>query len=347
VFEKIVRRLLGNTALAVQGETSEAGIRQTLGHDALPVVFDESEGADRKANERMQSVMALMRSASAEDGGVMAKGSATGLAKTYRIRSCFAFASIAVQIAQQSDRTRVSIIGLKRDLRADRDERWAETVRMYHELLTDEYVERLQSRTIKLLPTILKNAETFASAGAAELGTQRMGDQIGSLLAGVYSLFASDTITYDKATEWIRQRDWSEERGIEGQADEVRILQHLMEQIVHVDATTGRYERTVGELIMIAADELIDGSISERDARTNIARLGFKVYKEAYNDWTLLVSNKSVWISKTLANTAWPNNHHTILQRIKGAQKGDSTQFSPGVRQRCTIIPFSSFREKV
>lgn len=340
VFEKVLRRLLGNTALAVQGETSEAGIRQTLGHDALPVVFDESEGADRRANERMQSVMALMRSASAEDGGVMAKGSATGSAKTFRIRSCFAFASIAVQIKQQSDRTRVSIIGLKRDLRPNKKEIWEETIRQYHELLTDEFVERLQSRTIKLLPIILKNAETFASAGAAELGTQRIGDQIGSLLAGVYSLFKSNEITYDEAVAWIRKQDWSDERGLESSADEMRLLSHLLEQIVQVDTAGYKHNRTVGELIMNASGKLIDAAISSPDAEANIRRLGFKIDKTDLDTPWLVISNNSVWISKMLSGTSWPENHHTILSRMKDARKIESTQFSPGVRQRGVAIPF-------
>lgn len=342
IFEKILRRALGNTALAVQGETSEAGIRQTLGHDALPVVFDESEGADRRSSERMQSVMALMRSASAEDGGVMAKGSATGSAKTFRIRSCFAFASIAVQIKQQSDRTRVSVLGLRRDMRPNKKEIWEETLRQYDALITDEFIERLQSRTIKLLPVILKNAETFANAGAAELGTQRMGDQIGSLLAGVYSLYKSKEITYQEAVEWIRQRDWSDEKGLEGSNDEVRLLSYLLEQIVEVDTASYKHKRTVGELVLNAAGNINDGAISQGDADTNIRRLGFKIDNSDFMNPALVISNNSVWIQKMLAGTAWPENHHTILCRMRDARKVESTQFSPGVRQRGVAIPFGA-----
>ena len=79
VFKNVVRRLLGETALAVQGETSEAGLRQTLGHDALPVVFDEADIDDRRSADRIQNILTLMRSASTDDGGLLLKGSALSL----------------------------------------------------------------------------------------------------------------------------------------------------------------------------------------------------------------------------------------------------------------------------
>ena len=39
-------------------------------------------------------------------------------------------------------------------------------------------------------------------------GEQRVGDQLGALLAGAYSLYSDNTISYEDALEWVRSHDW-------------------------------------------------------------------------------------------------------------------------------------------
>jgi putative DNA primase/helicase len=345
LFKNLVRRLLGETSLAVQGETSEAGLRQILQHDALPVVFDEAEGEDRKAQERMQSVLSLMRAASADDGGIMAKGTSSGAAKTYRIRSCFAFASIAVQVAQQSDRTRVSVMGLKAIPKGDpeRERRWKELQAKYAETITDDFVARLQARTVSLIPVILDNAHVFAAAGAAEIGEQRTGDQLGAMLAGAYSLFSSNRITYQKAVEWIKARDWSEEKGLDRTRDEVALLAFLLEQMTTAESASGhRYDRSVGELVSFADGRTSDPLISSETANERLKRLGLKV-----ENGSLFVSNTAEWIKRTLANTAWAKNHNKILQRLDKSEAVDPTRFGPGPSARAVRVPLSVVFEDV
>lgn len=174
ILSGIMRPLLGRTALSVQGETSEAGVRQSLRQDAFPVVFDEIESEDKRGVERVQNILNLMRIASAEDGGEIKKGSAGGNAVSYRIRSCFAFSSIGIGVSQQSDRSRVTILGLRASDRINGREKWEVMKAKIISLITDEYGERFRARSMKLLPVILKNAEIFARAGAIVFGNQRI-----------------------------------------------------------------------------------------------------------------------------------------------------------------------------
>ncbi len=339
VFLEIVRRLLGDSALAVQGETSEAGLRQMLGHDALPVVFDEAEGEDKRAQERMQSVLSLMRAASADDGGLMIKGGASGIAKTYRIRSCFAFASIAVQLQQQSDRTRVTMLGLRR-VQNDklRKERWTELLRVYNEVITDQFVKGLQARTVGMLPTILKNAQTFANAAAAHLGVQRTGDQLGALLAGAYSLFNNGIISFDDALKWVSDKDWTEEKGLDGTRDELLLAAHILEQLTVVEVDRTKLERSVGELVRITHGDMFDlaGLVTQNMADDKLKRIGLKVE----GDW-LIISNSGDWMKRVLAGTPWARNHNKILMRLEGAEAVDSTRFASGIRTRAVRIPIT------
>lgn len=343
VFLHILRRLLGETALAVQGETSEAGLRQTLGHDAMPVVFDEADIDDKRSADRIQNILTLMRSASSDNGGLLLKGSATGHAKSYSIRSCFAFASIGVQAAQQADRSRITILGMKRLLDSDpsRNTRWAELQRRYHEVVTDEYVQRLQARTIKLLPIILRNAQTFSNAAASVLGEQRTGDQLGALLAGAYSLFSDGEIGFDAAVKWVSDKDWSEETSLQGTKDEISLLSFIMDHLVQVESGDlhTRYERSIGELVSIASGTQTIG-ISMNDAEGKLSRVGIKV-----KDKVVYVSNSHKFIVSLLKDTAWAKNHSKILRRLPGAVEKDSIRFGVGVTTRAVGIPLSVLEE--
>lgn len=342
VFKNIVRRLLGETALAVQGETSEAGLRQTLNHDALPVVFDEADIDDKRSAERIQNILTLMRSASTDDGGLLLKGSATGAAKSYSIRSCFAFASIGVQAAQQSDRSRITVLSMKA-LPKDsplRAERWTRLQALYNEIVTDEFVARLQARTVGLLPTILRNAQTFANAAAAVLGEQRQGDQLGAMLAGAYSLYTDKEITYEAAMKWVAEKDWSEERSLEGTKDELSLLAYIMDQMTTIEGDHAKVERNIGEVVMIAANEAAESGIGMTTANNRLKRLGLKVEQdETTHDKWLVISNSSEQVRKMLKDTAWNKNHARILMRIEGAQEKASARFASGVITRAVAIP--------
>lgn len=343
VFREIIKPLLGEAALRVQAETTEAGIRQILGHDALPVVFDEAEGGERKDSERIQTILNLMRAASAEDGGIMAKGSAGGTAKTYRIRSCFAFASIAVGVYHQSDRSRVSVLGLMADEnKATGSERWKKLQAAHLEVVTEDFCQRLRARTIRLLPTIVENARIFAAAVAAELGEQRAGDQLGTLLAGAYSLVNDNVITYEEACVWVKSKDWSEEKQNETYKDENRLLTLLMETTLTLDAAGSKYDRTVGELIEIAAGKKVSTMgypeiIEPEKAADRLKRFGMKLDSER-----LFVSNSSDQIRTRLRETSWGKNHNKILQRIKGAENSPGVvRFGPGIVSRAVSLPLS------
>jgi len=323
VFQKILQLLLGETGLKVEGETSEAGLRQMLGHDSLPVVFDEAEGEDRKAQDRMQSVLALMRAASASNGGVIAKGSAGGSAKTYRIRSCFAFASISVQVAQQSDRTRVTVLGLIKARGTDVDKKWQHLQACYNDLITEDYCIKLRSRTIALLPTILTNIKTFSNAAAAVIGEQRAGDQVGVLLAGAYSLVSDKVIDYQSAVRWVADKDWSEEKGHGATSDEIALVHHLFDQMIRIETQYATRERTLGELVSTALLLRMEWDIGCDHANERIKRNGIKVEGEF-----IYISNSADWIKKTLAGTAWARNHNKILMRLPTAESVDSARFS-------------------
>jgi putative DNA primase/helicase len=338
IQQNIVRPALAGVALRVQSKTSEAGIRQMLGNDALPVIFDEAESEDEASARRMQGVMDLIRSASSDDGGVIAKGSSnqTG-AVSYRIRSSFFLSSINLAIAHQADDSRITVVSLKPPAGNDADDATAFAMlnAEVQATLTPQFAAGLVARSVRLLPVIRANAETFAGAVALKLGTRRAGDQLGALLAGAYSLHSEREITPEAARAWIDRQEWQATDSSHADRDEQRLLMHLTQARVRV--STGNrapIEITMGRLI--AAAWGTEPGISTDEAETELRSRGFRTDAEGVS-----ISNTHPAIRDLLKGQPWAASWQPALMRLPGAVKaaqGKALYFSPGATTKAVWL---------
>jgi putative DNA primase/helicase len=330
VMSEIIRPILGDNCLFVVSETTEAGIRQSLGHDALPVLMDEAEGEDTRSVDRLQRILALARQSSSETGGKIAKGTVSGNAMSFQIRSPFAFSSINASLVQQSDKSRVTVVELKPEKRRHTLE---ELLAAEASVLTEGFISRFYARSISMASTIRANAIVFAKAVAAVMGEQRAGDQIGTLLAGAYSLTSNNLVTFEQASAWVQAQDWEEMKGeVQGQSDEVALLNHLLQQTVRFQTETITTERTVGEL----ADMVRRYEPGSELAGKALGRIGLRV-----SDGGLLVSNTADGIKKLLKNTQWSVNWSKVLRRLPDAKIAGVTYFGfSGSDSRAIWVPF-------
>jgi putative DNA primase/helicase len=342
IFNNLLKRLLGETGVCVEGSTTEAGLRNYLKADALPVLFDEAEGEDRNARERIQNILNMMRGSSTSNGNMILKADTSGGYNKYVIKTCFAYCSIGISLSQQADRSRVTVLSVNKVDGESGKARFEAINRAYSELITDETIQSIQSRTVAMLPTILANSNTFSAAAATVLGDQRSGDQVGAMLAGAYSLVSSKKINFDEAIEWIKTKDWTDENKSSQNADEVRLITHLMEMVTTIDIERMRVERTIGELVNIAKLPSfieIENGIKTDEAKLRLNTLGFRVDIESD---CLLVSNTSQFIKTALRDTPWASNHIQILKRLEGAKTTDSTTFGSQMKSRAVSIPLKT-----
>lgn len=340
-MHNIVGRLTGRFSVNALSSTTEAGIRQKLGHDARPVLFDEAEGEDIQAQQRIQNVMQLIRQASSESGGEILKGSAGGKAQSFRIRSMFAFASIGVSVHQYADKTRVSVLQMRPDLSKSpeyRERQFHDLERMTYEILTDQYIERMHARAVRMIGTIRQNSRTFAQAGARLIGQQRLGDQIGALLAGAYAMHSNNVITLDEAREWIGNQDWSEEFMMAEQRDELSCLQRILEHVIRVTTNVGMtVERSIGEVVRVASNgnpASTSERIDENEAYHTLLRCGIKAER---GTGCVTISNTHTFLAKILRDSPWPTNWSRILSRIPGAISSKPVHFTGGSARGVSI----------
>ncbi len=314
--DHLVKRLLGNLALSAQSTTTEAGLRQTLGHDARPVIFDEAEAEGQRDDARMANVLGLIRQASSETGGAILKGSADGMARTYRIRSCFAMSSINVSAYQAADRNRISILEMKvpDGEQSVRDTVFAALCARVATTFTDRFVDGFRARCIRMIPVIRQNAQVFAVAASGKIGSRRLGDQVGTLLAGCYSLLSDEPVTPELAAELMEDQDLSQQKALREENDERDLLNHILQAVIRVQASHGNVERSVSTLVKCAQVWEEGQEIPMKDATDALALVGIKATSDG-----VIIANSHRGVRRLLEGTHWGKDWGRVLRRLPGA----------------------------
>lgn len=346
ILDRYVAVLLGDMGLIVAGNTTEAGIRQTLRCDALPIVFDEAETNEKADQVRMQNILALARVASSESHATLLKGSPGGDVTRFNIRSMFLMSSIATALKQGADRSRFAQLTLRSPNEIPKEERlkhWEKLDRDLERYITHETAQRLIARTISLVPTIRQSIRVFSRVAAEHFDSQRLGDQYGTLLAGAWSLMSSEVPTQEQAKALIDQNKWESYSQATEVPDEQRCIQRILQHQVRVETDEKAVTRTLGELVEIVCHLSTDMDVSSRQAQESLGRHGLRVEREKDGD-QLLVSNTAEALAAILRDTPWSHSWATVLSRLPGASKAGATRFrGVGAISRAIALRISAF----
>ena len=320
ILDRFVSPLLADMGVHVSGNTTEAGLRQTLKSDALPIIFDEAESNEKADQQRMQAILALARVASSETNAQMIKGSPNGEVIRFHLRSMFFLSSISTALKQGADRTRFAQLTLKTTSKFNKHERafhWEQLEKDLDNKINEDTAKKLISRTFSLINTIKKNIKVFSRLAGEKFDSQRLGDQYGALLAGAYSLMSSELVNLQTAEKMIDSVSWESYSESTELPDERRCLQTILQHPVKIDKT----ELLLGELVEIAGGKY-HTFIESEQAQDTLGRHGLKVNSES-----LMVSNTSEALREILNGTSWQHSWSQVLTRLPNAEKAPATRF--------------------
>lgn len=343
ILERYVNVLLGDMRLVVVGNSTEAGIRQSLRSDALPVVLDEAESNEKADQQRIQSILALARVASSESQATTVKGTPAGEVSRFKVRSMFLLSSIATGLKQGADRRRFAQLTLRNPAEiplAQRQAHWQALDRDLEQLITPDFAGRLLARTIALLPVILQTVRISTKVAAEHFDSQALGDQYGTLLAGAWALQSSQVPTEAEMQGLIEGTDWSSYRQSNELPDEQRCLNRILQHQLRVETgERSTVTRTVLELVELASAAMTSPMepVQPADAADLLGRHGLRV-----RDGELLVSNTAEALSRILLDTAWATNWGTILGRLPGASRSAPVHFRGLGTSRAVALPLAS-----
>jgi putative DNA primase/helicase len=188
---------------------------------------------------------------------------------------------------------------------------------------------------------IREAAQVFAIAAAEHLGTQRLGDQYGALMAGAWSLTSQTVPTLDEAREWLKANPLTSQAEGSEVEDEKSCLQTILEHQIRVDIDGGAKNRTVLGLLKIIQSGLVMGEegIDEPKATKALGRIGIAV-----RDDRLEISNTAKGLKRLLRDTPWESCWPTVLGRMNGATKPGPVWFPEIGTSRATSLPMPALR---
>ena len=345
VVKDLVKPLLGDMLLWVEGVSTEAGIRQSLKCDALPVLYDEAEKEDSRYESRIQSIIGLARTASSTDvGATITKGTRSGQAMHFHVRSMFCWSSINASLKRDSDRQRIAILQLKSKENlapGEKDAHWSHyKVRLG--MVRPELGRGLIARTLGWLRDGRLDAtlDVFRDTASKVMGDPRYGDQYGTLYAGAWTLMADEVPTPQEAREIMGADSLAaqmEDRLPEG----LRALQIIVQEVERVDTSEGVKQIAVGELLDISTGDL--GKCSKLEADAKLKQIGIKTDFQD-GERVALIANKSQWIEKVLGDSPY-TNIQAVLRNLSGISSTPAVRFHSGFVSRCTVVPFRLFDE--
>lgn len=345
IIERFVNVLIGDMGVHPEGQATEASIRQELVSSALPIVYDEADPNERSDRARLQAILSFARSCSSEGRGRIMKGSSDQSgAKKYQPKSMFLLSSVATALKQGADKSRFAQLTLRRDekkTKAELESHWKQLDAALSATITDEFAKRLIARTIALIPMIRAAAEIFVVAAAGQLGSQRLGDQYGTLAAGAWSLQYEHVPSPEEARDWLQRNPLTSYADSTEVSDEKSCLETILEHQVRFDVDKGVKTVTVLTLIGIATQVPSlapsgEDPITKDTAKRALGGVGIRVG----DDGRLQISNTAKALRKLLADTSWENCWPTVLSRMEGATKEDKPKWFPGIgASRCVSLP--------
>lgn len=322
VVDKLFHPIAGSYGLFVQGNTSEAGIRQGLQCASRPVLFDESETSDKKSLARMKGIFELIRQASSESEGRILKGTPDGKGLAFKVNSSFYLSSIRVSLTEEADFSRFAILELDR---GDAN-KWPEIEKKFDQI-TSEFGNRLFSRMVNMYPTLLANKKVFEEIIAPQ-SERRAAQQYGILLAGFACLVSDTVITEDLARRMVEQLPCV--RKVDNRmemADEFECMDHLLSSEVKI-AAGDRVERSSFEKELSIARGSSDGGLQLR-------LFGVDCDAEA-----VYVATNHPCLSQMFNNTKWDGMWANALTRLPGAKR---TRHRFGTNKKhCAKIPWEA-----
>ena len=342
LFERFCGVLLADMARVFVGSVTEAGIRQTLRSDALPVLIDEAESNEREDQQRIQAILALARVASSESRAAIVKGSPAGEVARYSVRSMFLLSSIATGLKQGADRRRFAPLNLRNPSELPQQQReahWQALDRDLEQLITANFANRLIARTVALIPVIRRSITVCSRVAAAHFDSQALGDQYGTLLAGAWSLQASRVPSAAEVQSLIDGADWSSYRESTEVPDERRCLNRILQHQLRVESEErSAVTRTVLELVELVSSAMPSPMepVRPADAADLLARHGLRV-----REGELLISNSAEAIGRMLTDTAWVTNWGAILSRLPGASRSLLVHFRGLGSSRAVALPLA------
>ncbi len=312
----VARQILWPLVVSTEGSSSEAGIRQTIGPDSLPVIIDEFESDH--AIPQLRSIVRLARSASSAENPIL-RGTPEGRAMQFSLRTTFFFCAVNPVGMSPADESRIVLLEL---LMHENDTNVAQAIREDEVFFRDKGPGWC-SYMISLAPEIPPAVEVLERAMPS--GDRRHRQNMATLLAGAFVALHGRPPTEEEAQELANEFAGTVEVHAEAlDRDDAReCLDHLFAYVVE------RFP--LGHWLGVVHLKRDGDGNHLIDAIRVTGTFGFAVRTEG-NEPGLFIRNGSPGIEKVYIGTRWADRAWMrALRKLDGAVTTKNTIYFSNV----------------
>ena len=331
IIDKIIKPVLGDIALNLDGGTTEPAIRELMRYDGRPIIYDEAESRNQSQRSTMEGVLMLARKASS--GATIAKFGQ----RPFKAQFCACFSAINPSIKDYADESRITLLVLKKNRKHTAQDDYDALLNKIDDVITPDFSSRLLARTVNLMPNIIHNISIFKKAVRHELKQARLSDQLAPMLAGLYSLTSEKKISLEDAQKWISEQDFKTQQEISDEPDYIKCISHLATSSIRINTSHGTKDAAIGELVYSAYKE---GGDYIKEVADKALRLACIVVKNE----TVSIGAKSPVLTKIFKGTAWEDGWSGTLTDIPESQYLNACYFAAGIpKSRAVRFPIHYF----
>lgn len=327
--------------VSADGQSTEAGIRQSLGPDALSIIMDEFETGT--SQRKQKSVMVLARSASSAESPVL-RGTPEGQAIQFAIKTMFLWSAVNVAEMSAADQSRILTLELVAHGNDPEIGKQIETERNHFSKLGPEWSGYMAN----LAPEIVEAISVFR----AELTgiDSRLRQNMSTLLSGAFVALHARVPSEAEAAESVNKlMPIIEHHGQAHERDDaMECLEHLFGHLVRgadgADFPLGHYIATE-----LAAVQRGERENHLRDSYRIMATHEIKLYLQDDREG-VLIRNQSPVIDRIFRDTRWAGGSwKKALGQIVGAFSLARPQPFPGVtgKHRSVGLPLNLIPEPI
>lgn len=323
---KVLLLILGNCTEHYVGETTEAGIRQDLRHDCRAIVFDEAEPKSPAAIVKINNVLNLLRQASSDETGKIAKGTVTGKGMNYKIRSVGFLASINANLPEEPDKNRFQVLEMGEPMPKEDYDKWLFDA---ENIFNKGFQAALHNRISENIVTFAANAKTFASVLAQRFKDNRAGDQFGTIFAGYCLLTSTKAVTKEMASDLMMEIKFPPEKNDKGATpDHDYLWNYMLDRMIVFSkekednfgkTQITKFERPLAELIDCAFGNYTPPHYSRDHAERALADRGMKAIIEDGKQFVAISTNHSAIGDLIARSRCGGLDWSPILRRIEGS----------------------------
>lgn len=320
VMNQFISKLQCGLVRRVSKNTTEAGIRQLVRHDAVPLIYDEFETKSKRTMETVEACLEFICQSSTDDSGDVVKGSSDGTSMSFTPRFCALVSSVRPVKLASEEQSRFVFVEFEKN-----SSHWPE-VRKLLDTFTDDYCQKFMARTISLIPVLRANQALFEEALAARFD-RRIAQQYGVLLAGWVLLTTSERIDSEAVAGFLEglQLDLSPV------ADQENCLDFLMKKKIRTEAGSE-----------FRLEDLVRQAQFEDGARKVLALYGLGLVESRDGGNYLFICKEHPELRALFYRSSWVGSWYHSLCRIPGAIRDADARLYGGRKVGGVKIPYAA-----